>query len=49
MARLKNRRSLVFAARLRKPDVLISEPTEQDETDHQIEEWIGEALPSRDE
>lgn len=37
-------------ARMQVPgSLVISEPTEEDETDHLIEEWIGEALTSRDD
>lgn len=45
MPRLKIRRTRVLISRLPKTQrEIISEPTEEDETDHLIEEWIGEAL-----
>lgn len=48
MARLKRSRRMALVAPLR-PDRPVPEPTENDETDHLIEEWIGEALNSREE
>jgi hypothetical protein len=44
-----SRRGLVLATRLPKPGTLIYEPTESDETDHLIEEWIGEAMSSQED
>jgi hypothetical protein len=44
-----HRRGLVMATRLPRPDILISEPSENDETDHLIEEWIGEAMGSQED
>lgn len=44
MPRPKIRRIRVLISKLDTQREIISEPTEEDETDHLIEEWISEAL-----
>lgn len=44
MPSLKMRRVRVLMSKLDTQRDIISEPTEEDETDHEIEKMIGEAL-----